>query len=56
MKRKWAVYSYFNEYLGEFMLDADNKQEALAKAKLEDGMADKVFLVRPGGDLGTDGI
>lgn len=53
MKHRWAVFGRFKDWLMDVM--ASTEEEALALAKVQSPYAERVILVRPGNDLGTDG-
>lgn len=53
-KYRWAVFGRLNDYLGEVFASSD--YEALAKAKILWSYTERVILIRPGNDLGTDGL
>lgn len=54
MKCKYAIFGRRNEWLMD--IKANSEGEALALAMLETPYACRAIMVRPGGDLGTDGV
>lgn len=54
MKHKFAIYGRLNEWLFDIM--AHSREEAVALAMLDSPYACRAELVKPGNDLGCDGI